>query len=235
MCLVLLHLLEFPLGHRKANVNRVDLVDDDERRSRPRLHKVPLLHQQAARLARNRRPDGRVVEVELDVGQRGAVGFNHLLLRDGVRGRLVGLRLGDEILEHERRIPLRVAARVLGLRLIARQHGARLVERGLERPWVDLEQELAGADLITFPESHAIEHATHLRLHGHRLHGLDEAVRHHHVRRRAKLGRRNRHGHWRASRGSRLGASRCNNRHREGKNDRTVQEHLWAPGGLGGE
>ena len=44
-------LIEVALGHRKADEDRLDLVDHDERHA-ARLHEVPLTHEQTARATR---------------------------------------------------------------------------------------------------------------------------------------------------------------------------------------
>ena len=129
--------------HGEADEDRVDLVDRDERLS-ARLHEIPLLHEQAAGAAGDRRADGRELQVEprgLDVRavrrERGAVGLGGGL-------RLLVLLGGDVLLRDERLVALEVGLGVGELRLVAGEDPERLVEHRLIGARVDLEEELAG-------------------------------------------------------------------------------------------
>ena len=92
-----------------------------------------------------------------------------LRVAEGLRALLEGL-LGDGLVAHQ----LLAARRVgfgegqIGLRL--RQIGARLIERVLERPLVDGEQQVALLDHLPVLEMHAVEIAGHARAHFDRIH-----------------------------------------------------------------
>src|SRR5207302_775515 len=61
------------------------------------------------------------------------------------------------------------------LRLVALEHRLRLVERGLERAGIDLEQQLSGRDVVALVERHTRQYPRHLRLDRRRLARLDRA------------------------------------------------------------
>ena len=60
---------------------------------------------------------------------------------------------------------------------VAREHGARLLQRDLVRARVDLEQHLAGTHLLPFREAHGDDGAAHPRLKRDARERLDGAVR----------------------------------------------------------
>ena len=89
-------------------------------------------------------------------------------MRIGLRALLEGL-LGDGLVAHQL-----LAAREIGLGkgqigFGLRQIGARLVERVLERPLVDGEQQIALLDDLPVLEMHAVEIARNARAHFHRI------------------------------------------------------------------
>jgi hypothetical protein len=52
------------------------------------------------------------------------------------------------------------------LRLVARKRRARLINRGLHRPWIDPEERLTGLYAFTLLEQHIGQHTIDLRAHG---------------------------------------------------------------------
>ncbi len=112
----------------------------------------------------DRRDDPGVVEVEARALDGRAIhGDGSLQLADR-RRRVVEGRSGVELPVPEDLVPGLVQARVLELRRVAGQRPLRLVELDLERPGVDLGEELALLDGVPFLEVHVIEPAVDLRL-----------------------------------------------------------------------
>ncbi len=163
---------EVLLGHGEAHQDRMDLVDDYEGVGVVGAHQVPLAHQQTSGAPRDGGPDGGPFEVERGARDGGGVRVQGRPERIGGGALGIVVRLGDVVPLDQLRVALRVELGGLVLRLVARQHGPGLLERGLEGPRVDLEQHLAGRDVIAFVKRHVGEHARDLGLDRHRLHRL---------------------------------------------------------------
>ena len=172
----------------------MNLIDHHQRRGGAGPHQIAEPHEQAARLAGDRRAHRGIVEIELRGGHIRFIRCEHGLERGRVRQRLVGLRPRHKIALRQRRIPIGVALGILILRAIAFEHRLHLLQRGAIRNGINLKQHLPDLYFVPFAEEHAFEDAAHLRLHRHRLQRLNNAIRIHAVGRNSTLG--GGHGHW---------------------------------------
>ena len=96
----------------------------------------------------DRRLDGGVVELGLRVGDRGIVGgdLRGQLLHGGALG--VGLLLGREFAELGVALQVQIGVGEIGL--VLGLLGLGLVERGLVRPRIDLDQQITLLDQLAF-------------------------------------------------------------------------------------
>jgi hypothetical protein len=88
-------------------------------------------------------------------------------------------------------VALEIELRALELRLVARLHGLRLLERRLERALIDLEQRIARLDLLALVEQHLGDLAVDAGAYRHcleRLHGAEPAHVNRHVLRLRRAG-----------------------------------------------
>ena len=123
--------------------------------------------------------DGRAqlgeFQVELGLAHRRLVGGDRRLgIAIGLRPLLEDL-LGDRLVVDELLGAVEIGLGEDDIGLGLRQHGARLVERVLERPLVDGEQQVALVHQLAVLEMHAVEIAGDARAHLHGVHG-DEAA-----------------------------------------------------------
>ena len=122
------------LRHREAHVDRRDLVDRRRARVSSGLTIAPRCTSSAAELAGDRRADPRVLEVQLGAVHRGFARAHAARVDALVRVRASSTTCFDATPSAKSFSwrALLVAAR-LGLGVAAREPGARLLERGLER------------------------------------------------------------------------------------------------------
>ena len=187
--------------HAELDVNRMNLVDGDQRVVR-RLDDVARVSLQAARLAINRGTDMTKFQIQERVGD------GRLVCRHGasccVEAGLVRFRL---ILRNNFVREQFLIARIIGhlifqLPGVACQICARLIQRRLRRARVNREQQRIRFHLVAFLEMHLLQNAADLRMDGRRR------DRHHVAdRRRVNLHRQvgcecPRHQHRRGRRGS---------------------------------
>ena len=131
----------------------------------PPVIEVARRHAPVADAAGHRRAQFGELQVELGLPHRRLVGLHRRLgVALGLRALLEHL-LGDGLVAQQL-----LAARMVGLgedevRARQREIGARLVERVLERPLVDGEQEVALLDDLAVVEMHAVEIAGHAGAH----------------------------------------------------------------------
>ena len=132
-------------------------------------------HAAVADAAGDRRAQLGELQIELGLAHRGLVG------RDRRRGAALRLRalieglLGDGAVAHELLGALEVGFGEGEIGLGLREIGARLVERVLERPLVDGEQQIALLDHLAVAEMHLVEIAGDARANLDRVH-RDEAA-----------------------------------------------------------
>ncbi len=138
-------------------------------------HQVAGRDAAVADAAGDRRAQLGELEIELGLAHRGLArqhrGFGVAL---GL-GALLEDLLGDGPLAHQLLAAREVAFRIDQVRFRLGEVGARLLERVLERPLVDGEQEIALLDHLTVGEMHAFEVAGHARAHFDRV-DRDEAA-----------------------------------------------------------
>ena len=179
---------ELAFGDGKAHGDRTQLVDYHERRVPLRADQVSLFDEEPSGPARDRRANGRVVKVQPCDLDLCLVGLNRCGEGAGRGDEPFGLRLGHRLVLRELHIAVGLTPGILVLCLVLGELGFRGVERCPERARIDLEQYLAGPDLVPFPEIDAGQDAADLRLHADRLQGLDRPVRDECVRHGAGLG-----------------------------------------------
>ncbi len=117
---------------------------------------------------RDRRPDGGIVELGLRVGDRGIVGgdLRGQLLHGRALG--VGLLLGREFAELGVALQIQIGVGQIGL--VLRLLGLGLIERGLVRPWIDLDQQITLFHQLAFGEGDLVDLAVDPGPH---LHGVE--------------------------------------------------------------
>src|SRR5262249_22864308 len=81
--------------------------------------------------------------------------------------------LAGQVFRGQCQIALQVSLGALQLRLILRLRGARLPERRLEWPWIDLRQQVALIDHLAFLETELLQLTIHTGSHGDGVECLD--------------------------------------------------------------
>ncbi len=130
--------------------DRLQLRNRDDAGLLPGVDEIALVDEAEPGAARDRGPDGRIVELRprgVDRrsvgGDRGGELQHHGVLR-------VELLLGGEVLLGERGEAREIELRVGEIGLVLRFLGDGLIERGLKRPGVDLGQKIALLDHLAF-------------------------------------------------------------------------------------
>ncbi len=101
-----------------------------------------------------RRGDPAVRELELDVVDLAAVGLDDAFVLVNQLALGVELLRGNGVLGDQGPVPLEIHAGVAEQRLVTRELALRLRQLHLERPRIDLGQEVAGVDVLPFLERH---------------------------------------------------------------------------------
>jgi hypothetical protein len=170
---VLLQVGQPRLGNGERDVDGRDLVDDHERRRVVGADEVALVDHQGAGAPRDRRRDGRVLHLHLRVVDGRAVGLDRGF--EGGRARPARLELlgRRDAAAGEVGVALRDDPGVGRLRDVALEIGLGLREGRLERPPVELEQDLVLLDVVAFLEVDRRELAGDLRPDGDDRVGFD--------------------------------------------------------------
>ena len=133
------------LRQREEHRDRIELRDDDDARRVGGVHDVARVDLAHARDAVDGRLDARVVELQLRVLDLRLVALHGAAqLLDG-RALVVDLLLRDELLRDDGLVALEVALRAAQLRRVARERRLGLVQLDVERPRIDLREQLAAA------------------------------------------------------------------------------------------
>jgi hypothetical protein len=182
------------LRQREHDAHRLQLRDDHDAGRVPGAHEVALAHQAEAGAARDRRANGRVVEVGARAVDR-ALGALHLRLKlgdGGALGVLLLLRSGVGLAELG--IAPEIEAGVLEICRVLGLAGQRLLVLGLVDGRVDAGEDVAFLDVLALPEGDLEEAAVDLRANRdgvQGLHGPDGQHRHGNI---GQLGGRGQHG-----------------------------------------
>ena len=132
--------------------DRLQLRDRDDAGLLPGVDEIALVDEAEAGAARDRGADGRIVELRPRGVDRRGVGGDRGGELQHQRVLRVELLLGGEVLLGERGVAGEVELGVGEVGLVLRFLGDGLVERGLERPRVDLGQKIALLDHLAFVE-----------------------------------------------------------------------------------
>ena len=162
------------------------------------VHDVARVHEPQAGAAADRRGDARIGELQAGVVDRRLVGLDRSLELAEPGGLVVELLLRDDSLGTQLPVARQRQPGVLELRAVARQLPLGLLELHLERPRVDLGEEVALVNELALPEGHVDELAVDPALHRHGVEGGDRPEagqidgevagscrRHHHRHRRS--------------------------------------------------
>src|SRR5262249_18616959 len=152
----------------EVGVHRVDRHDGREQGAAvlvPRLHQVAHGDDVAADAPADRREDLRVVEVQLAGRDQGPVGRDVGQIDVPGRAGLIQVRLrrGPAVVRGQ--VPLVLRLVELQLRLVLADLRLRLVQQGLVRPRVDLEEDVSLLDQVPFPEVDLLQVAPHVGPH----------------------------------------------------------------------
>ena len=150
--LVLAHFVEGLLRQRKADEDRLELGDRNQRGIVVGVHEVALVDEAGAQPPVDRRADVGVAEIELGGVDLRLVALDCGLQLGDQRGLLVIALPGLVARAEELGIALEIelGAGQLGLVLLLGRLG--LLQRRLVGPRIDLKQRLAFLDLLAFPE-----------------------------------------------------------------------------------
>ena len=153
--------------------DRLDLGDRHDAGLGRRVDDVADIDLTQAGDARDRRLDGGIIELGLGVGDRGIVGgdLRGQLLHGRALG--IGLLLGREFAELGVALQVQVGIGQVGL--ILRLLGLGLVERGLVRPRIDLDQQIALFHQLAFGEGDLVDLAVDPGPHLHGVEALNSA------------------------------------------------------------
>ena len=171
------HLAEQRPGQRERHIDRLDLVDDDQRIGVVRLHQIAGLDKNAPDLAAERRTDVGVGQRQFgrsDTGltdpdaRRGRVEIGPVLFH------LVGR---DVVLLGDRRIALHMRARLAQRGLVLRQRGVGLMQRGLGRARIDAEQRLVQRNRVAVLDERTLQLSVDQRFDRDAVDCLDRADR----------------------------------------------------------
>ena len=170
-------------GRRENHGDRLDLRDGDDAGLRRGIDDVADIDQTQAGDARDRRLDGSVVELGLRIEDGGVVGrdLRGKLRHGGALG--VGLLPGGELAEFNEALQIEIGVGEIGLVLLLLRFG--LVERGLERPGIDLDKQVALFHQVTFLEGDVVDLAIDPGAHHDgvkALHGAEPAQPHRKIR-----------------------------------------------------
>ena len=116
--------------------------------------------------ARERRGDARIGELQPRAVDLALIGFDRAFVLAHERRLRIELLLRDRVLLEERAIALEIDDRVLQQRLVFRELAFGLRELDLERPRIDLGEQLARFDELAFAENHAHELPVDAASHG---------------------------------------------------------------------
>jgi hypothetical protein len=168
--------LEGALGHRVGHGDRVQLVDrDDGEIIVVGLHERALVQEELAGAAGDRRADLGVAEQQLGVGHRRLLGLHLRPGRLGL-GRILHIfLLRDGGLVVQPLVTVKVGLRLRGHGPGVGEVGARAAQAVLERPAVELHQQVAGLHVVALAEMHLGDDAVDLRLDGDVAQGLHRA------------------------------------------------------------
>ncbi len=114
------------------------------------------MHHQRAGASRQRRGNRGVLQLDFGVLDRGAVGFDRRRQGGGAALRRVDLFAGRNAALGQVLIALGLRRGVRRLRDVPFEVGLRLLQRGFERPSIELEERLAFLDVVAFLELHAV-------------------------------------------------------------------------------
>ena len=137
------------------------------------MHHVALVHLSQAQHAVGRSGDAAVLQLQGRRIHGSLVGLYRAFILAHQGALVVVLLPGDMAAAHQLFIPAQVAAGVLQLGRIAGQGAPGLAQSGLERPGVDLGQQVALMDELTFRKMQALQMPVHPAGHQHvtgRLH-----------------------------------------------------------------
>jgi hypothetical protein len=167
------HRRELVGGQREDDRDGLELRDHEQPARVGRVHHVPRIDQAQAHAARDGRGDPAVGEVESRVGDLRFVRLDRALeLVDGGHLR-VDLLARDRVLLQQGLVAREVEARVLQRGLVLRELALLLLDRHLERPRIDLGQQVALAHELAFAVADGDELAVHAAAHGHGVDGRD--------------------------------------------------------------
>ena len=153
--------------------DRLDLRDRHDAGLRGGIDDVADIDLAQAGDARDRRLDRGVIDLGLGVGDRGVVGrdLRGQLRHGGALG--VGLLAGCEFAELGEALQIEIGVGEAGL--VLRLLGLGLIERGLDRGGVDLDQHVALLDLLAFLEGDLVDLAVDPGAHQHGIESLHGA------------------------------------------------------------
>ena len=138
------------LGNRKHDADRLQLRDHDDAVGVRRAHDVAGIHQAQADAAADRGDHAGMRELQLRVVDPALVGLHRRLVLAHQRFLRVDLLPGNRILGEQRAIAFEIGPRVLEQRLVARQLPGGERQLHLERPGVDLGEEIPRLDHLAF-------------------------------------------------------------------------------------
>ena len=157
--------------HRVDHRHRLDLRDRDQSVGVRCVHHIAGVHLPQADPAADRRGDTRVRELQPGVVDGALIGRDRALKLANQRLLGVDLLLGNRVLGEQRSIALEIDLRVLQLRLVTGHLPVGLGQHHFERARIDLRQQVARLDVLTFAEGD-----------GQQL-SVDTGAYHHHVAR----------------------------------------------------
>ena len=142
-------------GNREHDADGLQLRDHHDAVRVRRAHDVARVHLPQAHAPADRRHDPGVRELQLGVGDPALVGLHRGFVLPHQRLLGVDLLAGDRVLREQRAVALEVQARVLEQRLVARELPGGQRELDLERPRIDLGEEVARLDHLALLEGDA--------------------------------------------------------------------------------
>ena len=166
---------ELTLRQGEDDGNRLQLGDDDKAGRIGRMHDVALIDEPDAGPAGERGGNRRVVELGFRAVDRRLVALD-LRLELRYRGALgIDLLFWGEIARRQIAEALQVEFCVGEIGFVLHLFGDRLIVRGLKGTGIDLRQEIARLDVLTFGESDLYQFAIDPRLDGDRVERLHRA------------------------------------------------------------
>ena len=137
------------------------------------MHHVPRIDQAQAHAARDGRSDPAVGQVQARVGHLRLVRLDRALELVDRRHLRVELLARDGVFLQQRLVAREIEARVLQRGLVLGELALLLLDLDLERPGVDLGQQVALAHELAFAVAHGHELAVDAAAHGHGVDGGD--------------------------------------------------------------